>query len=106
MAVPSLPADVLDALRRGAMVEAIKRLRSSSGLGLKEAKDAIDAYRRDAGEVQPKPSRVLFALSVKRNAGEDAAAAPMAPGEVPQSRAGLWLAGAVALAVAAYFLTR
>ena len=41
-----LPANVLDALRRGDVIEAIKLLRASTGLGLKEAKDMIDQHFR------------------------------------------------------------
>lgn len=40
--VGDLPADVQDALDRGQKIEAIKRLRQATGLGLKEAKDRID----------------------------------------------------------------
>lgn len=40
-----LPASVLAALDQGEMIEAIKRLREAHGLGLKEAKDRIDAHR-------------------------------------------------------------
>ncbi len=42
--VDSLPANVLDALQRENMIEAIKLLRESHRLGLKEAKDIIDAH--------------------------------------------------------------
>ncbi len=38
-----LPASVVEALRRGNKIEAIKLLRGHTGLGLKEAKDAIEA---------------------------------------------------------------
>jgi hypothetical protein len=38
-----LPDNVVEALRRGNKVEAIKLLRAQTGLGLKEAKDAVDA---------------------------------------------------------------
>jgi ribosomal protein L7/L12 len=38
------PADVRAALQRGETIEAIKLLRHATGLGLKECKDAIDAY--------------------------------------------------------------
>ncbi len=42
----TLPDNVLQALQEGQTIEAIKRLRQSSGLGLKEAKDRIDAYQQ------------------------------------------------------------
>lgn len=41
-----LPEDVVAAIKAGHKVEAIKRLREARGLGLKEAKDAVDAYVR------------------------------------------------------------
>lgn len=39
-----LPADVIAAAQRGEKIEAIKILRERTGLGLKEAKDAVDAF--------------------------------------------------------------
>ena len=51
---------MLAALEQGQTVEAIKRLRTATGLGLKEAKDAID--RHLAGEpARPRPSIVAMA---------------------------------------------
>lgn len=38
-----LPDNVAEALKRGNKVEAIKLLRAQTGVGLKEAKDAVDA---------------------------------------------------------------
>ena len=38
-----LPDKVVEALKRGNKVEAIKLLREQTGVGLKEAKDAVDA---------------------------------------------------------------
>jgi hypothetical protein len=38
--------EVLDLLRRGEKIEAIKRVRQWTGLGLKEAKDAVEALAR------------------------------------------------------------
>lgn len=43
---PSLPPEVLAALDEGHTIEAIKRLRTATGLGLKESKDLIDAHQR------------------------------------------------------------
>lgn len=40
----NLPEDVLDALRRGQKIKAIKLLREQRGIGLKEAKDIVDQY--------------------------------------------------------------
>jgi ribosomal protein L7/L12 len=46
MARPPLPADVVEALQRRRMVEAVKRLRQATGLGLAEAKALIEAHVR------------------------------------------------------------
>jgi hypothetical protein len=44
-----LPPDVVDALKRGEKIEAIKSYRSVAGVGLKEAKDFIEDIQRRAG---------------------------------------------------------
>jgi ribosomal protein L7/L12 len=44
-----IPAAVLDALQRGNKIEAIKIYRESTGVGLKEAKDAVEEMQRRAG---------------------------------------------------------
>lgn len=41
---PPLPPQVQQALQRGNQIEAIKLLRAATGLGLKEAKQLIDAH--------------------------------------------------------------
>lgn len=46
-----LPADALAALHEGRKIEAIKILRAQRGLGLKEAKDEVDAYLSDHPEL-------------------------------------------------------
>lgn len=48
---PILSSEVIQAIERGNKIEAIKLLRESTGLGLKESKDLIDAYEdnRPAG---------------------------------------------------------
>lgn len=50
-----LPADVRAALHQGDTIEAIRLLRQASGLGLKEAKDLIEAHLR--GEAVALPER-------------------------------------------------
>ncbi len=44
---PQLPDEVIAAIHAHHTVEAIKLLREHTGLGLKEAKDAVEAYQRD-----------------------------------------------------------
>ena len=51
----ALPAGAIDALRRGDTIEAIRLLRASTGLGLKEAKDLVDAFRRGVLPLPPRP---------------------------------------------------
>jgi ribosomal protein L7/L12 len=48
MALPNtpLPPDVLEALGRGRTIDAIKRLRKATGMGLAEAKSAIEMHVR------------------------------------------------------------
>ena len=43
-AVSNLPPDAIVALQRGDKIEAIKIARERLGLGLKEAKDVVEAY--------------------------------------------------------------
>jgi len=59
----SLPADVLAALQRGDTVTAIKLLRESNGLGLKEAREAVDAHLRG----KPMPLAAREALNSQRH---------------------------------------
>lgn len=47
-----VPEAAVEALQRGSMIEAIKIVRTESGLGLKESKDAVDAYLRRNPELQ------------------------------------------------------
>ena len=42
-----LPHEVVAALERGRKIEAIKLLRELKGVGLKEAKDAVDRYKSE-----------------------------------------------------------
>jgi len=39
-----LPLDVLEALGQGHKIEAVKRLRAAEGLGLREAKQRVEAH--------------------------------------------------------------
>jgi hypothetical protein len=45
----SVPLDIVQALREGRKIEAIKLYRQSSGVGLKEAKDFVEEVERRAG---------------------------------------------------------
>jgi ribosomal protein L7/L12 len=80
----SLPCSVVVAMRRGQKIEAIKLLREQTGLGLKEAKEAVEGYQGKA----------------------DAAAGQRSPGEVPRSGRFAWVAALVVIALVAYYFLR
>jgi ribosomal protein L7/L12 len=131
----SLPAAVQAALRQGNTIEAIKRLREATGLGLKESKDAIDRHLRgmppapaaDSPATHAVPEAAVHAMQrgrkilaisiVRKHTGlgladakraveaiqvdRGAAADGLAPGEVPRRSSAPWI---VALLVVAAFL--
>jgi hypothetical protein len=87
--IEPLPPEVIDALRHGNKIEAIKRLRIATGLGLAEAKDRIEAHDlAGAGQM----SRGAAPPSGSRNWPSQ-----LAPGEVGSNRRGLLVFIAVAL---------
>jgi hypothetical protein len=45
----AVPPELLNALQRGRMIEAIKIYRNMTGIGLKEAKVAVEGMARDLG---------------------------------------------------------
>jgi hypothetical protein len=80
-----LPAEAHAALLQGRTIEAIQIVRLRQGTGLKEAKDAVDAYLRAHPETRSRA---------------DAARAEGNP------RALLWVAALLMAAVAAFLLAR
>ncbi len=80
-----LPADVRDALQQGNKIEAINLMRERTGLGLKEAKDAVDAYQQES-------STSTEGLS---------------PGQVSRSGSVIgWLVAGIVACIAAYYFLR
>ncbi len=77
--------DVVRAIQQGNKIEAIRLMREQTGLGLKEAKDAVDSYQAQTQQLYGTGS----------------------PGEVPRSQ-GLfgWVVAAVAAALAAWYFLR
>ncbi|MBU6180054.1 MAG: ribosomal protein L7/L12, partial [Verrucomicrobia bacterium] len=63
---PEKRAAIIDAVRRGNKIEAIKHFRDATGLGLAESKDAVESMEAalDAGEDPGPPS----SLPVSRGA--------------------------------------
>lgn len=62
---PEINAAARAALERGAVIEAIKIVREAQGIGLKDAKDAVDAYVRS----EPLLARRLAARQAQARAG-------------------------------------
>ena len=84
-----LPLEVIEALRHGNKIEAIKRLRTATGLGLAEAKDRIEAHDlAGAGQTM---------VGAAPPGGPRAWPSQLAPGEVGHNRRGLLVFIAVAL---------
>jgi len=81
---PEKHAAVLDALRRGNKIEAIKHFRDATGFGLAESQDAVEAMEAalDAGEEPGPPS----SLPVSRRATVTPPSAPGGPGIAPDGR--------------------
>jgi ribosomal protein L7/L12 len=78
----SLPSAVLAALHQGNTIAAIRLLRQATGLGLKEARDAIDSFQ-SGNRIEP---------------------GKLSPGEVVKSGIGIWLVAALAaVALLAYY---
>ena len=77
------PPEVVGALQQGSKIEAIRLMRERTGLGLKEAKDAVDAYQAQTQLMQGTGS----------------------PGEVPRTNGTIWwVIGAIVVAWALYHL--
>jgi ribosomal protein L7/L12 len=89
-----LPALVREAMDRGQKIEAIRLLREQTGLGLKQANDAVGAYADAA------PASVPVVPPAT------ATATALAPGEVPPSGSAARLWVWVALAIAGVLLYR
>ena len=84
MPAGALAANVIDALHRGNKIEAVRLVRDQTGMGLKEAKDAVDAYER----THPKTSNT-------------------SPGQVSGGGSGMrWLVAVIVAAVVGYYLLR
>jgi hypothetical protein len=103
----SLPPQVIDALKRGNKIEAIKLLRAALPVGLAEAKSVLEALERASGNAAPQPRpqpKIVKAHPVRRNTGrprED----DLSPGEEPRSSASpVGIVIAIAAVVAAAWL--
>ena len=80
-----LPPQVVDALRRGDKIAAIKILREASGVGLAEAKGLVDHHE---GVGAPAPHPVRSAAMNAARAARTARGDGLGPGEQPRSSGG------------------
>ena len=86
---PSFPPAVLEALRKGNKLEAIKLLREASKAGLAEAKSMVEAAQ-GMKPPQAKAPRQAAAPAHRASVGAHAVApARPIPGYIPHSRSGL-----------------
>jgi ribosomal protein L7/L12 len=97
-----LPAGVQEALAAGNKIEAIKRFREQTGVGLKEAKDAVERLEQ-VGQ------QVIAASGMTQPARTPPLSpATMPSSEVTHSKTALWLAlvAVLIIAVGVYLLVR
>jgi ribosomal protein L7/L12 len=62
--IADLEEDLLEHLREGRKIEAIRRYRQATNAGLKEAKDAVEALAAKRGVVVPRGSGCLGVLAL------------------------------------------
>jgi hypothetical protein len=98
----SLPPAALDAIKAGHAIEAIKIVREATGLGLKEAKDLVDAYSRGIPRASRAPGPMSDRLLATHRANTEVERDTLGvPPEARRLSASLAWLGLVALAVAA-----
>jgi Ribosomal protein L7/L12 C-terminal domain len=112
-----IPPDAAAAAARGELIEAIKRTREATGLGLKEAKELVDrhvqaqatgwhdAHGDEGGGGDHTRGAHPGAAHGRQSTSALTARRPgLAPGEVPRSRLPLGLVAAVIAGILAVYL--
>ena len=118
--IPQIPPDVVEALEKGHLLEAVKRLRATMPVGLAEAKSILEWHLRQntiavpqQGKKPPAPRPAATAAMAPRVTGRHhpTVHAPnppgLAPGEVPRTSGGglgIVVLLAAAMGLAYYFL--
>ncbi|MEO7742757.1 MAG: hypothetical protein ABIR98_07470 [Usitatibacter sp.] len=116
--IPPVPPDVAEALAKGHLLEAVKRLRAASPMGLAEAKSVIEWHVRHnalrppsaSSKPAPRPGPVGMARgpAAHHHPTVHAPGRPgLSPGEVGKTRgggAGIVVLLAVAMGLVYYFL--
>ncbi len=96
----SLPPNVVEALRRGDKIEAIKLLREATRVGLAEAKAAVD--RHGAGGAAPQKHAAPHPVHSSPHPWKPGG---LSPGEMPRTSYGA-VAIAIFIAIAAFVAWR
>src|SRR5260221_2686443 len=81
----SLPPNVVEALRRGDKIEAIKLLREVTRVGLAEAKTAIDRHGASGAAPPKQPAQTGHGMHSTPHTWRPGG---LSPGEVPRSSSG------------------
>src|SRR4051794_39877640 len=96
-----LPPQVIEALRRGDKIGAIKLMREASGLGLAEAKGAVEHHE---GGIRP-PAHPTRSHAVNAaNAARTARGDGLSPGEQPRTAGGFAIIGLIVMAAIVFWL--
>ena len=111
---PAFPPEVLEALKKGNKIEAIKLLRAAAKVGLAEAKSVVDALQNAQGgkapaASPPAPKRPNVGLAHKHHpVNPNLIRRPgLSPGEVPRSGDGMgWVVVLVGGLMLAWFFLR
>ena len=104
----ALPAGVIDALRKGNKIEAIKRLREATGAGLVEAKGTIESFEAAEGRAAPATPHPAPHPHPKPVTSVPLSRDGLSPGEVPRSngKAMAFIVLFVVAAVAVFLILR
>lgn len=120
MSNPVIPPNVIEALKKGNKIEAIKLLREVRSVGLAEAKNLLEWYVRQDPALKRNPGEAPSPPHARPTAPHTPPTTPhhhpqyigrpgLSPGEVPRSgggATGFAIAMAIVAAVAAYFFLR
>ena len=106
--IASVGPAIVDALRKGNKIEAIKLLRQASGLGLAEAKVLVERYEKGAMVSSAKQASPVGARQPVISANAYHPRPGLSPGQVAPSSSGpiaaVVVIALIAAAVAGYFL--
>lgn len=107
---PSFPPGVLEALKRGDKIEAIKLLRQATRMGLAETKALVDAMEAQKPKVKAKVSANAPSIRIHHHAPSHYiphSRSGLSPGEVPRTGGSFgWLWAVLFVAAVGFLLAR